>query len=62
MEDITRGSHTCEGKVEDPQGLDPSGTSGGSSPTDSSDAGHLASPPAIVAMLSLVGGAVQFVL
>ncbi|KAL1953261.1 hypothetical protein VTO42DRAFT_3349 [Malbranchea cinnamomea] len=62
LESNTRGSFYCEGQVEDPQTLDPTRTGSGASPTETDAAGRVANPPAIIAMLALLGGALQFVL
>lgn len=61
LKDSTRGKSTCEGDVKDPQSLDPTGTSSGSSPTGTGAAG-LTEPPVMMAVLSFFGGAIQFAL
>ena len=57
----TQGKATCEGGVDDPQSVNPSGTSDGSDPK-STDAAGLIQPPLMMAMLSVLGGAIQFAL
>lgn len=61
LSESTEGKSACEGGVEDPQSVDPSGTSDGDDPS-STDAAGLNQPPVMMAMLSVLGGAIQFAL
>lgn len=58
----TEAEFTCKGKVKDPKSLDPSRSGGDDDDEDDENAAAIANPPAIMAMMALVGGAVQLVL
>lgn len=59
----TQASFTCKDRVKNPQTLDPDSTDSADGPEESDDsAASIANPPAIMAMMALVGGAIQLVL